>query len=117
MTEVNATITASVSILRRQRETRRHSLEQFQGDNTSRRYALDREETVIGRAKDAQIVLSSKRASREHAFLRIKGTDCVLFDNDSHNGVFLNGAKIHSAVLRDGDIIQVADSLFVYHED
>jgi pSer/pThr/pTyr-binding forkhead associated (FHA) protein len=38
-------------------------------------------------------------------------------DNDSRNGVFLNGVKVHSAVLRDGDVIQVADSVFVYHED
>ena len=41
----------------------------------------------------------------------------MLVDNDSDNGVILNGAKIHSAVLRDGDVIQVADNVFVYHED
>jgi pSer/pThr/pTyr-binding forkhead associated (FHA) protein len=41
----------------------------------------------------------------------------VLADNDSENGVFLNGVKIHSAVLRDGDVIQMADNVFVYHED
>ena len=40
----------------------------------------------------------------------------MLFDNDSHNGVFLNGVKVYSAVLRDGDVIQVADSIFVYSE-
>jgi pSer/pThr/pTyr-binding forkhead associated (FHA) protein len=40
----------------------------------------------------------------------------MLFDNDSHNGVFLNGVKIHSAVLRDGDVVQVADSIFIYSE-
>jgi pSer/pThr/pTyr-binding forkhead associated (FHA) protein len=49
--------------------------------------------------------------------LRVRGTDCVLVDNDSHNGVILNGVKVHSAVLRDGDVIQAADNVFVYHED
>ena len=30
---------------------------------------------------------------------------------------FLNGVKVHSAILRDGDVIQLADNVFVYHED
>jgi pSer/pThr/pTyr-binding forkhead associated (FHA) protein len=71
----------------------------------------------MGRAPDAHVRLSSKRASQQHAFLRVRGTDCVLVDNDSHNGVILNGVKVHSAVLRDGDVIQAADNVFVYHED
>jgi pSer/pThr/pTyr-binding forkhead associated (FHA) protein len=117
MAGVDATITATVRILRRERETRRHSLSEFENDGTHRQISLDREEMVIGRAADAHVRLSSKRASRHHAFLRVRGTDCVLVDNDSHNGVILNGVKVHSAVLRDGDVIQVADSVFVYHED
>jgi pSer/pThr/pTyr-binding forkhead associated (FHA) protein len=117
MTEFDATITGNARILRRQRDTRRHSLEQFEGEDGPRTFALDGEEMVIGRAPDALVRLSSKRASRVHAFLRVRGTDCVLYDNDSHNGVFLNGVKVHSAILRDGDVIQVADSIFVYRED
>jgi pSer/pThr/pTyr-binding forkhead associated (FHA) protein len=117
MKEINATITANVRVLRRERGPRRHSLEQIEGDGSSAQVALDLEETVIGRGTDTHIRLSSKRASRQHAILRIRGTDCLLLDNDSNNGVFLNGVKIHSAILREGDVIQVADSVFVYHED
>jgi pSer/pThr/pTyr-binding forkhead associated (FHA) protein len=116
MTETDATITGSAHILRRQRDTRRHSLEQFEGDGGPRVITLEGEEMVIGRASDAQVRLTSKRASRQHAFLRRHGTDCMIFDNDSHNGVFLNGIKVYSAVLRDGDMIQVADSVFIYNE-
>jgi two-component system response regulator AtoC len=117
MTEYDATITGNVHILRRQRDARRHSLEQFEGDGGQRVIKLEGEEMVIGRAPDAHVRLTSKRASRQHAFLRLHGTDCMLFDNDSHNGVYLNGVKVYSAVLRDGDVIQVADSVFVYSED
>jgi len=77
---------------------------------------LEGDEMLIGRAPEAQVRLSSKRASRQHAFLQLRGTDCMLLDNDSNNGVFLNGVKVHSALLRDGDVIQVADSVFVYRE-
>ena len=38
-------------------------------------------------------------------------------ENDSDHGVLLNGVQVHAAVLRDGDVIQVADSVFVYRED
>jgi pSer/pThr/pTyr-binding forkhead associated (FHA) protein len=117
MTEIDATIRGNALLLRRQRDRRRHSLEQFEGVGPARLITLEREQTVIGRDPDAQIYLSSSRASRHHAFLRVRGTDCLIFDNDSHNGVFLNGVKIHSAVLRDGDVIQVADTIFVYSED
>jgi pSer/pThr/pTyr-binding forkhead associated (FHA) protein len=117
MSGVDATITATVKILRREREMRRHSLAEFDGNGTQKLVSLDRQETIMGRASDAHIHLSSQRASRHHAYLRLRGTDCVLVDNDSHNGVILNGVKVYSAVLRDGDIIQVADSVFVYHED
>ena len=117
MTRVDALLTASVRIMRRERSTRRHSLSESEGDVTRRMIALNREETVIGRGEDAHIRLSSNRTSRHHAFVRLRGTDCVLVDNESQNGVMLNGVKVHSAVLRDGDVIQVAHTVFVYHED
>jgi len=117
MTEVNATITGNVRMLRRERGPRRHSLEQIEGDGSSAQVALEQEETIIGRGSDTQIRLASKRASRQHAILRVRGTDCLLLDNDSNNGVYLNGIKVYSAILREGDVIQVADSVFVYHED
>jgi hypothetical protein len=117
MTEFDPKITGKVKLLRRGREKRSHSLEQIDGKDHSRPIILDPGESIIGRAPDSHVRLSSKRASRHHAFVRLRGTDCVLFDNDSNNGVFLNGIKVHSAVLRDGDVIQVADSVFIYYED
>ncbi len=114
---VDGAMTATDRILRRAREKRRHSISEFDHRGTQRRISLDRPESVLGRSSEAHIHLSTITASREHAFLRLNGTDCVLVDNDSHNGVFLNGVKVHSAVLRDGDVIQVGDNVFVYHED
>jgi hypothetical protein len=117
-TEMNRAWTGTpLPTLRRERLTRRRMLEEIEGDSPCAQIPLDKEETVIGRAPDAQIRLASKKASRHHAFFRLRGTDCVMVDNDSHNGVLLNGVNVHSAVLRDGDVIHVADSVFVYRED
>jgi len=117
MAEHEPTMTGDIRMLRRGRSTHRHSLELLEGEGPLREITIEGEELTIGRSADTKFRLSSKRASRLHAFFRVRGTDCILRDNDSHNGVYLNGLKIYSAILREGDVIQVADSIFVYHED
>lgn len=110
------TIASKVVVLRRERAARQHSLEQIEGEGAPQQIPLNRAELSIGRAPESDICVPSTRASRQHAFLARRGAEFILRDNDSHNGVFLNGVKIHSAVLRDGDVIQIADRAFVYRE-
>jgi pSer/pThr/pTyr-binding forkhead associated (FHA) protein len=113
---LEATIATNIAVVRREREVRLHYLEQIQGEGSPQRFSLDQPRLVIGRAPDAQIRVASRRASRQHALLTQRATDYVLCDNESHNGVFLNGVKIYSATLREGDVIQVADCTFIYRE-
>jgi hypothetical protein len=116
MTEFDPTTGGTDKLLRRVRESRRHSLEQIDGEGAPRQFVLEPGDSIMGRAPEAQVYLPSKSASRHHAFLRVRGTDCILCDNDSHNGIYLNGVQIHSAVLRDGDVIQASGTTFVYYE-
>jgi pSer/pThr/pTyr-binding forkhead associated (FHA) protein len=116
ISKFEATITTNISVVRRERETRGNSLEQIEGEGSPKKFDLKLAQLVIGRAENAGVRLASQRASREHALLDLRGTDYVIRDNDSHNGIFLNGVKIHSAILRDGDMIQIADCVFVYRE-
>jgi pSer/pThr/pTyr-binding forkhead associated (FHA) protein len=37
-------------------------------------------------------------------------------DLDSANGVYLNGVLAYSAVLRDGDLLEMGDCAFIFHE-
>ena len=73
---------------------------------------------VLGRAADCDIVLEDLAASRRHACLIVGRLPHALHveDMESHNGVFLNGVKIHSATLREGDTIQLGDVILIYHE-
>jgi hypothetical protein len=73
------------------------------------RWALDREEIVIGRAPECDVVVPDRQVSRHHARLLRTGQGFVLEDLQSKNGTHLNGAQIDSPVtLQDGDVIQVA---------
>jgi hypothetical protein len=114
--KTDATIPTNMVASRKSREVRPHSLKQVDGEGAPQRVTLNKPNLVIGRAEDADIRLPSKRASRQHAFLKREGADYAIQDNDSRNGVYLNGLKIHSAILRDGDVVQVADGVFTYHE-
>lgn len=114
--ETDATISTSIVGARRERDVRPHYLEQTEGAERARKITLDQDLLVFGRAEEADVRLPSQRASRQHAFLRRRGLDYVVQDNDSRNGVFLNGVKVHSAVLREGDILQIASSVFIYRE-
>jgi pSer/pThr/pTyr-binding forkhead associated (FHA) protein len=91
-------------------------LQQVEGPGAPRWIKLDREEMAIGRGTDAAIQLNSERVSREHAFFRSAEGECTVEDNDSRNGLFLNGVRIHSAVLRTKDVLQIADCIFTFHE-
>ena len=113
---VEATIATNIAVLRREREDRHDYFEQIDGEGSPQRIELDQLQMKIGRADDAHVRLSSRRASRYHALLIRRGADFVIRDTESHNGVFLNGLKIHSATLRDGDVIQIGDYAFIYRE-
>jgi pSer/pThr/pTyr-binding forkhead associated (FHA) protein len=51
-----------------------------------------------------------------HARLQRLDDEYSVEDLDSRNGVFLNGLRVHSAVLRDGDQLQLGDAVFTYTE-
>ena len=86
-------------------------------DPTGREHRVDGERVVIGRAVENEIVVTSKRISREHACVRREGWRVLLEDLGSTNGTYLNGERIHSPrQLRDGDQIKVGDVVFTFHD-
>ncbi|MEK6705838.1 MAG: FHA domain-containing protein, partial [Bdellovibrionota bacterium] len=73
-------------------------------------YEIAKDEIVIGRGKDCDIVLNDKKASRAHATIRREGSGHVLKDLGSANGVLLNGEKIDGkAWLTGNDLITIGN--------
>lgn len=91
-------------------------LEQIGGPGAPREIVLDLEETVIGRSLQANVSIDSGSISRRHMALKRTGPEFRCTDLDSSNGVYLNGVKVHSAVLREGDSIKIGDVVFIFHE-
>ncbi len=68
----------------------------------------------FGRAEGNNVVVDDVRASRRHAELYWDGSDFVLLDLNSSNGTYVNGEKIASRVLTDGDVIQIGFMSYTY---
>lgn len=111
-----ATLETSITVVQVGRRSRPPFLRQIEGPGTPRRIILNKTDLVIGRDEKSDIAVPSANVSRRHASLRCRQDEISIVDFDSRNGVFLNGIKVHSAVLRDGDIVQVADVVFEFYE-
>jgi DNA-binding response OmpR family regulator len=71
----------------------------------------------IGRDIENEIVVVSKRASREHAHILREGRRVFIEDQNSTNGTFLNGERILAKTLmRDGDKIGIGEVSFIFHD-
>ncbi|HOU91070.1 MAG TPA: FHA domain-containing protein [Polyangiaceae bacterium] len=89
---------------------------QVEGPGAPREVKLDLPEMVVGRSLQAHLAIESSLISRQHFALRRQGPDYVCVDLDSVNGLYLNGLRVHSAVLRDGDVLQIGDVVLLYRE-
>ena len=68
----------------------------------------------IGRATDNDIVVPDVLASRHHATLMPTPSGTEIRDNRSINGTFVNGARVDSAMLRDGDTVTIGNIDLVF---
>jgi hypothetical protein len=86
-------------------------------DPTGREHPLTGEIITIGRVVESDIVITSRRVSREHACVRREGRRAMLEDLGSTNGTFLNDERVLApAVLHEGDRIQIGDVTLVFHD-
>ncbi len=71
---------------------------------------------TIGRANDNDIVIQDVLASRHHAFLVDSPLGTEIRDAHSVNGTFVNGVRVGSAVLNEGDVITIGNIDLVFND-
>jgi len=69
---------------------------------------------LIGRSPEVDIQLDAPDVSRKHAALKKVGDQYILEDLGSANGTFVNGQKTQSAVLNEGDLIEIGKFVLVF---
>lgn len=71
------------------------------------KYLLNGEITVIGRGSEADIVVDDSGVSRKHLELRRQGDKVIATDLSSTNGSYVEGNRITSATLLDGNTLTI----------
>jgi hypothetical protein len=68
-------------------------------------------QVVIGRSSELDMVLVEDMVSRKHAKIAVQGAKITIEDLGSTNGTFVNGEKVRTARLKEGDRILIGTSI------
>jgi hypothetical protein len=69
-------------------------------------------EITIGRKNDCTICLNDLTVSKLHATLVIEGEKCLIKDENSLNGIYVNGTKVNGVqALKENDIVKVGNNI------
>jgi len=79
-------------------------------------FVLAKAATIIGRGADADVVLRDASVSRHHAQVVLEPRYPRIRDLRSRNGVYVNGTRVSSAVLRTGDAVRIGKCLLIVEE-
>jgi hypothetical protein len=72
-----------------------------------RRNVLSGSRVVVGRSREADLVLQDPNVSRRHAELRREDGGWQIVDLGSTNGIKVNGRRVDNAALRPGDQVTI----------
>ncbi len=86
------------------------------GLDVGRVLPLRQDRVVAGRDPSCDLVVTDSGTSRRHAELERTGDDYTITDLDSRNGVFVNGERVKSRQLRDGDKILLGQATVLKYE-
>ena len=89
---------------------------QVEGPGAPKEIVLWKDSLVVGRSHECDIVINSAKVSKQHMTIECYEGEFTIKDMESRNGIFLNGIRINSAGLRDGDAVQLGDATYVFHK-
>ncbi|MDT5175480.1 MAG: transport system ATP-binding/permease protein [Mycobacterium sp.] len=69
---------------------------------------------TLGRSTDNDIVIQDVLASRHHASLTLTPLGAEIRDEHSVNGTFVNGVRVGSAILSEGDLVTIGNVDLVF---
>ena len=75
---------------------------------------LDEPVVSIGRPGSNEVCLEDPFVSRHHCVIRKEGDEYLIEDLNSANGTYLNGERINAASLKEGCLIAIGTSRFLF---
>jgi pSer/pThr/pTyr-binding forkhead associated (FHA) protein len=82
------------------------------GKTKGESYFITGNRIVIGRSDKADVQVFDTKSSREHAEITKVGSDYIVTDLKSQNGILVNDLKVTQVKLKEGDRLVVGQTLF-----
>lgn len=76
-------------------------------------YEISKPITTLGR-ENSDVILPNHKVSRQHAKIVFNGSCFEIIDDNSTNGVWVNGQKVSQTTLRSGDTIILGDVIITF---
>lgn len=100
-----------ISMLQVEKDTGRKAyLIVIKGRSVGKMYPLDKPLTMIGRSSGVDIQIEDDGVSRKHAYIERTAGGLRVVDNQSTNGIFINGMRLPNHDLEDGDRVQIGSN-------
>lgn len=77
---------------------------------------IDKNPFVIGRGADCDLILDRPGISKRHARISFDGDQYLFQDLGSKNGAYLNGNRVESVNLQEGDLISLSGTDLIFNE-
>ena len=84
------------------------------GQGFQQNFLLHKPTMTIGRKEGNDIIIPIETVSSNHAVLTNEAGNWFIADNNSTNGIILNGNKIQKHILKQGDKIQLGGALMTF---
>ena len=86
----------------------------IKGPGIGEKFFLTKSKFEIGRSPDSDILLDDITVSRKHAILEKVKDEYRILDLGSLNGSYINGVRVDSSKLSNGDRIQIGKYVFLF---
>jgi len=88
------------------------SLDIVAGPKEGVKFVLPKGNIIIGRAPEVDLTIDDDKISRKHAIIEAFSRDQIyISDLASTNGTFLNGMRVRSIKMRDGDKLKIGKTV------
>ena len=84
------------------------------GPLSGRTFYLDEPIVSIGRLVSNDICLVDLYVSRHHCVIRNEGDEYMIEDLNSANGTYVNDARVNAGSLKEGSLIEIGASQFLF---
>ncbi|EKD42086.1 MAG: FHA/GGDEF protein [uncultured bacterium] len=105
--KIDETIIASIKDLNKE-DQKKPYLTFVKGALLGQIHEIKEEPTTVGRSSECSLWIEDSAISRKHFQIHIKSGEVIINDLKSTNGTYVNGEKVISAAIYDGDKIQIS---------